>query len=56
MAIPVGLLFEGTPFEWRSVRISHGLNGQCGAMLWRTLTLPFKVLLLGMWFVEWLVG
>ncbi|MRX08986.1 hypothetical protein GJ697_14180 [Pseudoduganella sp. FT25W] len=56
VAIPMGLLFDGSAAEQRIVRISHWLNDQCLAVLWFALTLPFKALKLAVDLASWLLG
>jgi hypothetical protein len=56
VAIPMGLLFDGSAAEQRIVRISHWLNDQCVAVLWFALTLPFKALMLAIQLATWLLG
>ena len=56
VAIPMGLLFDGTPAERRIVRISHWLNEECAALLWFALTLPFKAFALATAVAAWLLG
>jgi len=56
VAIPMGLLFDGSTAERRIVRISHWLNDECAAVLWLALTLPFKAFMVATELATWLIG
>lgn len=43
VAIPMGLLFDGSPAEKKVVEISHMFNDWTGNVLLFCFTLPFKV-------------
>ena len=43
VAIPMGLLFDGSGAEQQVVRISHWLNDTCVDILWFAVAFPFKL-------------